>query len=329
MHIRSPGSLTTMGRRRRILVALGLAILTIGLAVGVALAAGSSSGLTASARRAPEPGSEANRRSAIADARKRLRSFDPPPGSHRVRALPKFLHLSGPALRPGSPRYLDVHASWVSSESVGSVRSFLETHTPPGSRHSLTSSAGDRGGIYRWDYGYSWPELPNVADDRELLAGVVARPGGGSAIRADAQATYVEPKPKGEQIPKVAKYLEAEEVFGKTARIVGTSSEAKIDATAKLIDGLSILQRNGPEECGPGSEQTVTLKGIFRISPGGRVVAETEQTLPAGFCDYIGVTVDGKKGRLLRDENGELTDALQNLLARKYKTPLLDGIEGF
>jgi hypothetical protein len=212
---------------------------------------------------------------------------------------------------------------------VQGVRTFLETHTPPGSRHSLTSEAGDRGGIYRWDYGYDWPELPNVAQDRELLAGVVARPGGGSALRVDAQATYVEPKPKGEEIPKAARYLEAEEVFDGTVRIVGTSSRSKVDATARLIDGLSIVQRNGREECGPGSEQTVTLKGIFRASPGGPVLAETEQTLPAGFCDYIGVTVDGKKGRLLRDENGKLTNALQNLLARKYRRPLLEGIEGF
>jgi hypothetical protein len=284
---------------------------------------------TASAKKAPEPGSMANRKAAIADARRRLDSFVPPPGSHRVRALPKSLQLGGPALRPGSPRYIDVDASWVSSESVANVRSFLATHTPPGATHSLTSETGDRGGIYRWDYGYSWPELPNVADDRELLAGVVARPGGGSAIRADAEATYVEPKPKGEQIPKAASYLEAEEVFGRKVRVVGTSSRAKIVATAKLIDGLPILQRNGPEECGPGSEQTVTLKGIFRTSRGGRVVAETEQTLPAGFCDNIGLTIDGKEGRLLRDERSALTKALQDLLARRYKRPLLEGIEGF
>jgi hypothetical protein len=329
MRSRLPGSLAAMDRRRLILVPVGLAILAIGLVVGVALAAGSSAGHTASARRVPEPGSEVNRRSAIADARKRLLSFVPPPGSHRVKGLPKSLHLSGPALRPGSPRYIDVHASWVSSESVEVVRTYLETHTPPGSRNSLTSEAGDRGGIYRWDYGYSWPELPNIADDRELLAGVVARPGGGSAVRADAQATYVEPKPKGEQIPKAASYLEAEEVFGRKVRIVGTSSKAKVAATARLIDGLPILQRNGPEECGPGSEETVTLKGIFRGSPGGPVLAETEQTLPAGYCDYIGVTVNGKAGRLLRDQNDGLTDALQKLLARKYKRPLLDGIEEF
>lgn len=142
----------------------------------------------------------------------------------------------------------------------------------------------------------------NVADDRELLAGVVARPGGGSALRADAQATYVEPKPKGERIPAGAGYLEAEEVLGHKVRVVGTTNEAKIEATAKLIDDFRILQRNGPEECGFIPSEQVILKGTFRSSPGGPILAETEQRLPAGFCDYIGLTIRGRKARALYDE---------------------------
>jgi hypothetical protein len=71
----------------------------------------------------------------------------------------------------------------------------------------------------------------------------------------------------------------------------------------------------------------VTLKAVFRASRGGAVLAETDQELPAGYCDWIGVTVEGKEGRLLYDEGEGLTKALQNLLGRKYKTPLTAGIE--
>ncbi len=305
----------------RALALFATALVVAGATVGVV--AGTSAG-------SPEPGSTVNRGRAIADARKRLRSFVPPPGSHRVHGLPKSLRLNGPGLRPGSPRYVDVHADWVSTEPVEAVRAYLESHTPPGSRHSLTSEAGGRGGAYRWDYGYSWPELANVADDRELLAGVVARPEGGSAIRADAQATYVEPKPAGERIPGGVGWLEAtESLEGHPTRRLGTSSRAKIAATAKLVDGFSILQRNGLEECGFIPSERVTLKGTFRASRGGQVLAETEQQLPAGFCDYVHLTIRGKEApRLLYDQGGSLTKALQNLLARKYKKPLTKGIEG-
>jgi hypothetical protein len=304
-----------MGIRRRLTLLIAFAVLAAGAAVGVALA--------------HEPGSTANRGRALADARKRLRSFVPPPNSHRVHALPRSLHLNGPFSTIGSPRFIGVHAFWVSSEPVESVRAYLETHAPPGASHSLSGEEGGRSGTYRWDYGYEWPELANVADNREMLVGVVARPGGGSALRADAQATYVEPKPKGQQIPAGAGYLEAEEVLGKKTRVIGTASAAKIAATAKLIDGFPIVQDNGGIECGAIPSERVTLKGTFRASPGGPVLAETEQRLPAGYCDFIGLTVEGKEGRALFDENEGLVKALQNLLARKYKQPLLAGIEGF
>lgn len=65
--------------------------------------------------------------------------------------------------------------------------------------------------------------------------------------------------------------------LGHPVRIVGASSEAKIDATAKLID----------RSCSATVQKSAAI------------VAETEQTLPAGFRDYIGGTVDGKKGRSL------------------------------
>lgn len=309
-----------MGNRRRLTLLLAFAVLAAGTTVGVAIAA---------RREAHEPGSTAHRGRALADMRRRLRSFVPPPHSHRVHALPNSLHLNGPGFSVDSPRFLDLRAFWVTSEPVESVRAYLKEHTPPGASHGLTAEQGDRSGTYRWDYGYDWPELANVANNREMFVGLVARPDGGSALRVDSQATYIEPKPKGQRIPARAAYLEAEEVLGKEVRVVGTANAAKIAATAKLIDGFSIVQDNGGIECGAIPSERVTLKGTFRASPGGRVLAETEQQLPAGYCDFIGLTVEGKEGRALYDEKEGLVKALQNLLARKYKQPLLAGIEGF
>jgi hypothetical protein len=295
--------------------AIAVALTTIGLASG-----------SSAANHAPEK----VRSKAIADARKRLRSFAPPPGSHRVGSLPKSLHLNGPFSRPGSPRYVDVHAFWVSSGSVDSMRDYLAGHTPPGADHSISGEMGSRTGIYRWDYGYAWPELPDVADLRELTVGVVARPGGGSALRADSQATWIEPRPVDEQIPSGVAYLEATETLeGHGTRVVGTASAAKIEAVSRLVDGFGIVQNNGGVECGAIPSERVTLKAAFRASPGGPVLAETEQRLPVGYCDFIGLTIGDKDARALYDEGGALTKSLQNLFLRKYKTPLTADIEGF
>jgi hypothetical protein len=303
-------------RRALLLLTAALAVATA--TVGVATA------------RSPEPGSTVNRGKAIADARKRLRAYVPPPGSHRVAGLPKSLRLNSAGSRPASPRYVDVHDYWISSEPVEQVRAYLKTHHPAGARLSSEGESGDRGGIYRWDYGYAWPELPNVADLRELSVGVVARPGGGSALRVDSLALYLEPKPQGQQIPAGVGYLEAtESLEGRPPRAVGTASAAKIEAVSKLVDGFEVIQNNGPTECGFIPSERATLKAVFRVAKGGPVLAETEQELPAGYCDFVGLTIEGQKARGLYDEGGALTKSLQHLLARKYKRPLTAGLEGF
>src|ERR1700761_7350774 len=104
--------------------------------------------------------SSAARRPALADARKRLRAFVPPPGSRRVSGRPKS--LSSPFDRIGSPNYLDVHDFWVSSSSVAEVRAYLAEYAPRGARQGLSGDSGLHGKIYRWDYGYEWPDLPGV-----------------------------------------------------------------------------------------------------------------------------------------------------------------------
>jgi hypothetical protein len=312
-----------MTNRRRLVIVVALAAAVVVAAAGAIAVAAPFSGSGPAA----EPGSAAARSAAVADARKRLSSFVPPPGSHKVGSLPKSLQLNGPFTTVDTPRFLDVHAFWVSPSPVASVRAYLAKHTPPGARRSIQGEAGGRGGTYRWDYGYSWPELANVASERELQVGVVARPGGGSAIRADAQATYLEPKPKDERIPAGAGYLEAEETLGHQKRLVGTASASKIEATATLIDDLPIIQSSGPTECGAIPSEQATLKATFRTAPGGPILAETEQTLPAGFCDFIDLTIEGKEARGLFDEGEGLTKSLQHLLAQKYKEPLSEGIE--
>ena len=308
-----------MTTARRALLLLGLAVAAIVAALGaVSLASGSS---------AWEPTSHEAVKPALADARKRLRSFQPPPGSTRVPALPKSLHLRGPALRTGSPNYFHIHPSfWMGSEPVGVVRNYLSSHAPPGSRLEITSESGHRGEIYRWDYGYSWPGLPDVAYERKLLVGAVARPGGGSALRADAQGVWLEPKPPTERVPAGAGLLEVVETFGDTTHRASSASTDKIEAVADLLNGFPIVQRSGPTSCTAIPSEQAILRAYFRSASDGTVLAETEQNLPEASCQAIGLTIRGEEQRPLINENEALTKSLQTLLSHKFKTPLSESV---
>jgi hypothetical protein len=297
------------------------ALLLLGLGVATFMAVQG----TASLASGPSPGQRTSKKAravALADARERLSSFQSPPGSRRVAGLAKSLHLSGPAFTIGSPNFFDIHAFWVSSESVEAVRGYLSTHAPPGSRLEITSESSGRGGTYRWGYGYSWPELPEVAFGRRLLVGVVARPGGGSALRADAQGVWLEPKPPTERIPTTAGLLEVVETLGDRTHRAGSASAEKIEAVAELLNSFPIVQRSGPTSCTAIPSEQAILRAYFRSAPGGSVLAETEQALPEASCQAIGLTIRGEEQRPLVNENDALTKSLQNLLSHKYETPL-------
>lgn len=323
-----------MTTSRRALLLPGLAVATIAAALAAVSFASSPSKPTSNKLRGAvladartKPTSTEARGPALADARKRLRSFQPPPGSRRVPGLAKSLHLNGPGFTIGSPNFFHIHPFfWVSSESVDAVRRYLSAHAPPGSQLNITSESGTSGGTYRWDYGYSWPELAEVAYERELLVGVVARPGGGSALRADAQGVWLEPKPPTERIPEAASLLEVVETLGERTHRASTQSATKVTAVAELLDGFPIVQRSGPISCTAIPSEQAILRAYFRDAPGGAVLAETEQTLPEASCQAIGLTIEGKEQRPLINEKEALTKSLQNLLSHKYKTPLLKNV---
>jgi hypothetical protein len=260
------------------------------------------------------PTSTAARAPAIADARKRLDSFVPPPGSQRAGALPKSLRLSSPLYTRGSPNFLDVHAFWIVPEPVEAVRRYLQENVPPGSELGIQGEEGDRGGVYRWDYAYEWPELAEVADGRSLLVGVVAKGPGEAAIRADAQAIWLEPRPASERIPAAARILEVSRTLGGRTKSTTLRKPRAVAALARLIDGFGIVQREGPHSCTLVPREQAIIRLVFRAAPGGPVLAETEQKSPASSCDVLALTIRGKPQRPLL-EGWALRQRLRRILS--------------
>jgi len=287
---------------RRASISGAIAIAT--LVLPMALSAGSQ---------AAGPASTAARAPARADAQKRLDSYVPPPGSRRVGALPKRLGLSSPLYTRGSPNFLDLHAFWVVPEPLEAVRRYLQEDVPPGTELVTEGEEGDRGGVYRWDYAYEWPELDEVAG-RSLLVGVVALGSGEAAIRADAQAIWLEPRPASERIPAAARILEVSRTFAGRTRSATLRKPQAVAAIARLIDGFGIVQREGPHSCTLVPREQAIIRLVFRAIPGGPVLAETEQKSPASSCDVLALTIRGKQQRPLL-EGWALRHRLRRILS--------------
>jgi len=290
-------------RRLSLPGAIAIAVAALALALSAAVQA---AGPTSTAARVP----------ALADARKRLNSFVPPPGSQRVGALPKSLRLTSPLYTRGSPNFLDLHAFWIVPEPVEATRRYLEENVPTGTKLGSEGEEGDRSGVYRWDYAYEWPELAEVADGRSLLVGVVARGSGEAAIRADAQATWLEPRPASERIPAAARILEVSRTRAGRTRSTTLRQPRAVTAIARLIDGFGIVQREGPHSCTLVPQEQATIRLVFRAAPGGRVLAETEQKSPASSCDVLALTIRGKPQRPL----------LEGWVLRRRLRPILAGL---
>ncbi len=288
---------------RRVLASCLVAIATVLLAPALS-ATVQAAGPTSTAARAP----------ALADARKRLDSYVPPPGSRRVAALPESLRLSSPSYTLGSPNFLDVHAFWVVPEPVEAVRRYLEENIPPDTRLVSEGEEGDRGGVYRWDYAYEWPELAEVADGRSLLVGAVAKGPGEAAIRADAQAIWLEPRPPSEQIPAAARILEVSRTLAGRTKSTTLRKPRTVAAIAKLIDGFGIVQREGSHSCTLIPKEQSIIRLVFRAAPDGPALAETKQKSPASSCDVLALTIRGKPRRPLL-EGWRLQHRLRRVLA--------------
>jgi hypothetical protein len=289
---------------RKIFASGAVAIATVVLAL-TSSAGSQAAGPTSTAARAP----------ARADAQKRLDSYVPPPGSRRVGVLPESLRLSSPLYTRGSPNFLDVYAFWVVPEPLEAVRRYLEENIPPGTELVTEGEEGDRNGVYRWDYAYEWPELAEVAYGRSLLVGVVAMGSGEAAIRADAQAIWVEPRPASERIPAAARILEVSRTLAGRTKSTTLRKPRTVAAIAKLIDGFGIVQRSGPHSCTLVPQEQATIRLAFRAAPRAPVLAQTEQKSPASSCDVLSLTIRGREQRPLL-EGWLLRRRLRPILAR-------------
>jgi hypothetical protein len=289
----------TMNRVIGVTVAAGCAALAI-TACGTGHVASGGAG-TPSSGKTPTTVSATPQQRASADATSILASFVPPPGAVRLSAAPA---AAAGALRtaPGavgsSPDAVRDTSWWRVPGSPRSVLAWEKAHLP--SRFTM-SGYGTSGPPQLWQENFTLPAVAGVLPVRGLMVNAVDAGGGQTALRVDAQVTWVPAKPASEQVPAAAKVVTISAAPGvvvgaKLPTPVTISNAASVQRIASLVDGLPVFppaRYNCPADLAKGVRMT------FRASTGGPPLAVVTAGLTG--CQGVNVIVGGKPQPSLAD----------------------------
>jgi hypothetical protein len=246
------------------------------------------------------------------DVAERLAAAPLPPGTERVDSLPKSLDLDGPGQEPATPNLVDRGAQYVSSLSPTKALAWFEAHPPTDSaRTGGGTTATFGGGVVEQEVEDSWPDLPAVRE-RKLLVAVAGRPGGGSAIRLDAQAVWAKPHPTAARIPAGVHLVELEYRYaGREEALVRVAGPAEIAKFVGWVDGAEAAQP-GKRECPRSPARPHELIITFRTAPGSHILARAAQNVPTG-CQPLLLMVKGQKATALEPNPALTRRALKRL----------------
>ncbi len=157
-----------------------------------------------------------------------------------------------------TPHRVDVYGVWRLPQSVRQVIRFIENHGPPGLQLGLGSQSG--GGSAGQSQGRGSRFVVDTATEefnssgtvatviwRELALQADALKGGGTALRADAQAGWLNPRPAAERIPSAIDRVQVT-AYGPSGRYkqgqrtISLASAARIKALIGRLNGLPIAQ---------------------------------------------------------------------------------------
>jgi len=257
------------------------------------------------------------------DAAGIIKSFAVPPGARQVHSPPQVSGavLKSPMQTPGTQDLVDIAAWLIAPGSPSSVLGWEERHVPREFKlDGAATSDGPPGIQPTMTDMFSLPPVDGVLDSRQLLVEVV-RDGAGTAIRVDAQVTWLPARPAAERVPARAKAVTIAMDIGmnqggkKPPRPVTVSDAAKVRALIALIDGLP-LTMPGTYHCPADFGDSLTL--TFRASPQAPPLAVA--TVKLSGCRGVALTVGGKPQPGLQ---GDIGARILQIAALPWKIPTL------
>ena len=237
------------------------------------------------------------RQRAEADAAAILAAFVVPPGARKLPGPPtgqasQMKHISGSS---GSPNWIDKTGFWQVKGDPQQVLTWTASHV--GRSHTsfgVTTSFPVSGRPETvWERDYALPPVPAVEDTRELTVEVADAGSGQTAIRVDAQVTWLPARQASETVPATATAITLSVIPNenkKPPQPVTITSPAAVHRIAAMVNSLPAFPP-GPRECGfnKGTELVLT----FLAAPQGRVLATA--LVQTGYCEEVFFTAGTSK----------------------------------
>jgi hypothetical protein len=270
----------------------------VGCAAGHSSATGASPAATTSANPAAAA-SQSPKQRAEADAAAILAAFVVPPGGRKLPGAPpgQANQLKNIAGSSASPNWVDKTGFWQVKGDPQQVLAWTASHV--GRSHTtgglITNLPVPGRPETVWERDYVLPPVPAVEDTRELTVEVADAGNGQTAIRVDAQVTWLPARQASEVVPAAATDVTLSVIPNgnlnkKPPQPVTITSPAAVRRITAMVNSLPVFPP-GPRECGfnQGTELVLT----FLAAPQGRVLATA--LVQTGYCEEVFFTVGSHK----------------------------------
>lgn len=237
-----------------------------------------------------------NRRQARGAAKRIMSELRLPAGAVRAGSDPSSGLLGMPPSRPGTPDLVDLHAFWTLPGDPQGALQWIEQHPPAGSRQSMTGQSASPGHSFLTGFaGFSFWGLPGAAPSETLIVDVATARGGGSAVRADAQVTWLARRPRSERIPHGVRLVEVR-VLRPGARSRLVSSPRVVGRIVTLVDRLPLAQP-GAHSC-PADRGPIVLLSFLRSTRASPLaIAQAD----GSGCGLVELSIRGRVQPMLAD----------------------------
>ena len=242
------------------------------------------------------PAAQTPRQRAEADATAILASFAAPPGASRLSGAPSAGQgaLKKPFQQPADPDLVDDVSWWEAPSQPRQVLAWEKAHLSH--RFSADESGSEQDGHATvWGDGFTLPPVTGVLDSRTLLVEAVAAGDGTTALRVDAQVTWIPARPATEVVPSATRavtlsVLPNPNLHAKLPGPVTITKPDRVRALAALIDGLPEFPP-GFYSCPAGFGDALVL--TFRARPAGPALAVA--TVELSGCEGVDFTIGVKQ----------------------------------
>jgi hypothetical protein len=196
---------------------------------------------------------------------------------------------------PADPNLVDLTRFAVVPGAPAQVGEWLSEHPAAGSTPYGHGTLESPAAPEVWWVAGSWPAAGDVLGTRVLAVSWTGLPGGRSAVRVDAEVTWLPAKPSGDRVPAGSTILTAVLSHGLNPGETGhplttTRDRAVIAAIRDKVDGLPVSSP-GATSCPADFGQTLTLAFYAHAgaTPLAVVVADD------GGCGLVRVTEHGRR----------------------------------